>query len=67
MAAYISLPDKVLVIGGYYGSDVFTDTIAAFDGTWSLYGKLQHPRAYHNAILSNNKIYIIGGGRSEDK
>jgi len=61
--ATVSLPDSVVVFGGWNGrSDLSTVAeFSATDGSWSKLGDLQQPRHGHSAITNGKTVLVIGG------
>ena len=60
----MSLPDSILTIGGYCPSleSPPTNYIMRYKiDQWSKIGQLLSNRLTHNAILNDDKIFIIGG------
>ena len=59
-----STDDAAYFIGGGMGAgNGQLDIIAQFrEEIWSIYGKLQKPRASHESIRFGNEIIIFGGG-----
>ena len=56
-AAIVSFQNRVVVIGGDY-----IEIIAEFkDAKWARLGNMNSIRSYHNAIISDSDIFIIGG------
>ena len=61
--ATVSLPDSVIVFGGWNGrSDLSTVAeFSATDASWSKLGDLQQPRHGHSAITNGKTVLVIGG------
>ena len=58
--------EYVLLIGGNvrfrnqtYGEN--SKTVLKFNGTWTIFGKLNQSRIHHNTIYWNGAVYVIGG------
>ena len=62
--ALVSLPDSILTIGGFCPSlaSPRTNYIMRYKiDQWSKIGELLSHRLTHNAILNDDKVFIIGG------
>ena len=61
-----STDDAAYFIGGRMGSENEQDIIAQFkEEIWSIFGKLEKPRATHESIRFGNEVMIFGGETNE--
>ena len=62
----MSTDNSVFIIGGRRESQVadqqqYTDTLARYNGNWSIFGTLLQQRVGHGSIKINDLLYIFGG------
>ena len=50
-----------LLVGEKYARVIPITAVYKFNGTWSLFGKLNTPRTFHSSIYWNGAVYVIGG------
>ena len=58
--------EYLLLIGGIYSDDNFSDKVHKFNGKWSFFGNLQKTRAYHGSVFLSGRVLIIGGKENQD-
>jgi len=58
--------EYLLLIGGKYSKEDYSDKIYKYNGRWSLFGSLQKTRAYHESVFLNGRVIIIGGKANND-
>ena len=58
--------EYLLLIGGIYSDDNFSDKVHKFNGKWSFFGNLQKTRAHHGSVFLNGRVFIIGGEENRD-
>ena len=61
--ATVSLPDSVIVFGGWNGRSDLSHVaeFSAANASWSKLGDLQQPRHGHSAITNGKTVLVIGG------
>ena len=58
--------EYLLLIGGKNGGYSYLDKVHKYNGKWSYFGNLQKTRGYHNSVLLNGRVFIIGGWENGD-
>ena len=57
--------EYLLLIGGCIDGLIlcssFSDKVHKYNGRWTFFGNLQKKRAFHNSVLFNGRVFIIGG------
>ena len=58
--------EYLLLIGGRYSFDDFSDKVHKYNEKWSFFGNLKKTRYYHSSVFLNGRVFIIGGVENWD-